>query len=136
MLSYAKIQGKPPVLRSLTGLSQSEFESLLKSFEQAWESYIEQEYIQRPRARSYGGGRHAKLYSIEDKLVFILGYFWVYPTQAVQGFLFDLGQPQANEWVHKLTGVLNQALGYEKQLPEREPSRSNRYCSSVRAWNF
>lgn len=123
MLSYAKIQSKPQVLKSLTGLTQSEFESLLKSFEVAWETYIEEAYIQKPRARSYGGGRHAKLLSIEDKLLFILVYFWLYPIQAVQGFLFDLGQPQAHEWVHKLTRVLYQALGYEKQLPEREPSR-------------
>ncbi|MDX2215564.1 MAG: hypothetical protein SFY66_20030, partial [Oculatellaceae cyanobacterium bins.114] len=37
--------------------------------------------------------------------------------------LFGIGQPQAHEWVHKLGRVLNQALGYEKQLPEREPHR-------------
>ena len=123
MLSYAKVQGKPQVLRSLTGLTEPEFETLLKSFEQAWDAYIEHEYIQKPRARRYGGGRHAQVYRIEDKLLFILVYFWLYPTQAVQGFLFDLGQPQANEWVHRLSGVLNRALGYEKQLPEREPSR-------------
>jgi DDE superfamily endonuclease len=30
---------------------------------------------------------------------------------------------QAHEWVHKLSGILNEALGYEKQLPEREPHR-------------
>jgi hypothetical protein len=41
----------------------------------------------------------------------------------VQGFLFGIGQPQANEWVHRLTGVLNQALGYEQQLPERNPRK-------------
>ena len=34
-----------------------------------------------------------------------------------------IGQPQAHEWVHKLSQVLNQTLGYEKQLPEREPHR-------------
>jgi len=41
----------------------------------------------------------------------------------VQGYLFGLGQPQANEWIHRLTGVLNQALGEEQHLPERRPSR-------------
>ena len=41
----------------------------------------------------------------------------------MQGFLFGIGQPQANQWVHRLTRVLNQALGYEQQLPEREPHR-------------
>ncbi|UIE37518.1 transposase family protein [Leptodesmis sichuanensis] len=37
--------------------------------------------------------------------------------------MFGIGQPQANEWVHRLSGVLNSALGYEKHLPERKPSR-------------
>lgn len=123
MLSYATIQGKPHVLRSLTGLNPQEFETLLKSFEAAWRDYIERAYIQKPRARRYGGGRHPHLYATEDKLLFILVYFWLYPTQAVQGFLFGIGQPQAHEWVHRLSRVLNTALGYEKQLPEREPSR-------------
>lgn len=54
------------------------------------------------------------------KLLFILVYFRLYLTQEVQGFLFGIGQPQANEWVHKLSGVLNQASRYEKQLPERD----------------
>ena len=41
----------------------------------------------------------------------------------MQGFLFGIGQPQANQWVHRLTKVLNKALSYEQQLPEREPRR-------------
>jgi hypothetical protein len=109
MLSYSKVQGKSSVLQSLTGLNQSEFETLLKSFERAWQAYIEEDYIQRPRARRYGGGRHAALSSSADKLLFILVYFRLYPTQVVPGFLFGLGQTQACEWVHKLSRILNQA---------------------------
>jgi hypothetical protein len=123
MLSYSKVQGKPYILQSLTGLNPSEFERLLKSFEVAWQEYVEQEYINRPRARRYGGGRHAELSSSADKLLFILVYFRLYPTQAVQGFLFGIGQTQACEWIHKLSPLLNQALGYEQQLPERQPAR-------------
>lgn len=123
MLSYAKVQTKPYILQSLTGLKPAEFEQLLESFERAWQEYIEREYIQRPRARRYGGGRHAELSSNADKLLFILVYFRLYPTQVVQGFLFGIGQSQAWEWIHKLSRILNQALGYEKQLPEREPAR-------------
>jgi hypothetical protein len=80
MLSYAKVQNKPQVLKSLTGLTQQEFETLLESFEQAWGAYSEREHMQKPRARRYGGGRHPHLYAIEDKLLFILVYFWLYPT--------------------------------------------------------
>ncbi len=102
----------------------TEFEQLLPTFEQAWLAYVEEHHIQgKTRQRAYGGGRKSQLKDIEDKLLFILIYFRLYPTQELLGFLFGIGQPQAHEWVYKLTHVLNQALGYEKQLPEREPSR-------------
>ena len=82
------------------------------------------EYIARSeRKRRYGGGRKAKLEDSRDKLLFILFYFRQYPTQEVQGFLFNIGQAQANEWVHRLSGVLNQALEDEQQLPERNPRK-------------
>ncbi len=54
--------------------------------------------------------------------------------QVVQGFLFGLGQSQACEWIDKLSRILNQALGYEKQLPERNPARLEtvlRECPSL-----
>jgi len=124
MLSYAKLQNKPRIFRSLSGLDLPEFEKLLTNFEQAWQDYIYNEYIIRDgRKRQYGGGRKAELKDSRDKLLFILFYFRQYPTQEVQGFLFGIGQPQTNEWVHRLTGVLNQALGYEQQLPERNPRK-------------
>jgi hypothetical protein len=123
MLSYCQIQSKPRILKSLTGLSVEEFETLLPSFERAWQAYIQSEFIDQARNRRYGGGRKPHLVQSCDQLLFILFYFRHYPTQEVQGFLFGIGQPQANQWVHRLTGVLNQALGYEQQLPEREPHR-------------
>ena len=123
MLSYRQIQPKPRILKSLTGLSVEEFEALLPSFKRAWQDYIQSEFIDQARNRRYGGGRKPHLVQSCDKLLFILFYFRHYPTQEVQGFLFGIAQSQANQWVHRLTGVLNQALGYEQQLPEREPHR-------------
>ncbi|QYO68520.1 transposase [Leptolyngbya sp. 15MV] len=123
-MNYGAIANKPHVFQSLTGLKIEEFQQLLPRFEQAWNEYVENHHIQgKIRQRRYGGGRKSQLESREDKLLFVLVYFRLYPTQAVQGFLFGLGQPQAHEWVHKLSAVLNAALGYEKQLPEREPHR-------------
>lgn len=63
-------------------------------------------------------------------------YFQLYPTQAVQGFLFGISQAQANEWVHRLTGVLNQALGYEQQLPERDPANLEKVLSACPSLEF
>jgi hypothetical protein len=136
MLSYRKVEGKSYILQSLTGLNQPEFEHLLKSFDLAWQAYVEREYISKPRARRYGGGRQAELSSSADKLLFILVYFRLYPTQVVQGFLFGLGQSQACEWIHKLSRILNQALGYEKQLPEREPARLEAVLSQCPSLEF
>lgn len=134
MLSYAKIAHKPRILKSLTELGAEEFEQLLVRFEQVWQAYIDEHYVNAPRQRRYGGGRKAQLQDSRDKLLFILVYFRLYPTQAVQGFLFGIGQPQAHEWVHKLTRILNQALGEDQQLPEREPQRLEavlRECPSL-----
>jgi DDE superfamily endonuclease/Helix-turn-helix of DDE superfamily endonuclease len=122
-LSYGELQSKPRILQSLTGLKPKEFEMLLESFAQAWEDFVSETFAREGRKRAYGAGRKPQLKQLEDKLLFILVYFRLYPTQEVQGFLFGMGQAQANEWVHRLTGVLNRALGYEHQLPEREPAK-------------
>lgn len=120
MLCYQKLQNKPRILLSFTGLTVEEFESLLCSFETAWQSHIKEALIDgKQRIRSFGAGRKSHLQSIADKQLFILFYFRIYPTQELQGFLFNLSQSQANEWIHRLTKVLNQALGKEQKLPER-----------------
>lgn len=122
MITFKQLKNKPSVFRSLTGLRLKAFNELLPAFCQAYEEDLDRRDKQRelPRQRGRGGGRKGALPDIEDKLVFILFYFRFYPVQVLQGYLFGMGQPQANEWVHRLTPILNQALGYEKQLPARQ----------------
>jgi hypothetical protein len=122
MLSYAKIKDKPRIFKSFTGLTLQAFTELLPAFSQAYEQDLEQRDAQRPtpRQRRRGGGRKSALFTIEDKLVFILFYFKLYPIQEVMGYFFGFSQSQANEWIHRLTPVLNAALGYENQLPARK----------------
>ena len=121
-LNYEELQSKPRILQSLTSLKPQEFETLLVNFGTAWERFVANMFQREDRKRSYGAGRKPQLHHLADKRLFILVYFRLYPTQEVQGFMFGMGQSQANEWVHRLTRVLNQALDYEKQLPEREPA--------------
>jgi hypothetical protein len=121
-LTYGELQGEPRISQSLTGLKPEEFEILLESFGKAWQDFVSETFQREGRKRGYGAGRKPHLKHLEDRLLFILVYFRLYPTQVVQGFLFGMSQAQANEWVHRLTGVLNRALGYEQQLPEREPA--------------
>ncbi len=122
-MNYGELKSHPRILQSLTGMSIEEFETLLPTFSAAWKRFVEETFLRECRKRVYGGGRNARLKLPENKLLFILVYFNLYPTQEVQGYLFGLKQTQANEWVHRLAGILNQTLGTERQLPERRPAK-------------
>lgn len=122
MITYDIVKRNAKLLLTLTGFLPMEFEIFLKAFEKAWENYIIKNHVEgKDRKRKYGGGRKAALNKIEDKLLFILIYMKLYPLQEVIGFLFGMGQPQANEWIHKLSEVLKTALADIGQLPERIP---------------
>lgn len=122
MLTFAKLATKPAVFQQLTGLSLSAFHDILPAFVQAMERLEQQTDFQRsqPRKRQRGGGRKPILLHGAERLLFILFYFKVYPLQTVQGFFFGMSQGQACEWIHRLTPVLNLALGFEHQLPARK----------------
>jgi len=121
MISHAKISRHRRMFKTLTGLSTEGFKQILPSFEEAWEADLDRRGAGRLRLRGRGGGRKGGFRGSADRLVFILVYFRLYPIQAVQGLLFGMSQPQANEWVHRLTPFLNAALGHQQQLPARQP---------------
>ncbi len=135
-MQYTTLKNKPRTLRSLTGFNPTEFESLLPSFGAAWERFVSETFKRVGRKRSFGAGRKAHLRELEDKLLFILVYFRIYPTQEVHGYLFGMSQAQTNEWVHRLTGVLNDALGEEQQLPERRPAQLETVLSQCPSLEF
>jgi hypothetical protein len=122
MIRYQQLKAKPALFKSFTGVTLGAFAELLPAFRQAYRDDLDRRDQQRPkpRQRQRGGGSKGALPTLEDKFVFILCYFRLYPVQVLQGYLFGMGQPQANEWIHRLTPVLNQALGYDKQLPARQ----------------
>jgi hypothetical protein len=91
-------------LRALTGLNRKAFDELCVVF-----GAVYQESLQcdpKPRKRARGGGRKARLRSMEAKLFFILFYFKVYPTFDILGWLFDLERGRSNRWVHRLQGIM------------------------------
>lgn len=136
-MRYSQLRNKPRTLRSLTGFNPSEFEALLSNFGAAWNSFVTKTFEQREnRKRAYGAGRNAHLQQLEDKLLFILFYFRQYPTQEVQGFFFGMSQAQANEWIHRLRSLLNEALGYEMQLPERRAANLEAVLTSCPSLEF
>lgn len=80
MLNLERALNQDRLLRALTGLNRKAFDALLPSFEQAYQANRVAAKPQRQRA--IGGGRKARLGSIEAKLFYILFYCKCYPTFA------------------------------------------------------
>ena len=122
MITYQNMQNKPAVLRHLCGLTVPALHELLPAFQAVYQRDLERRDQARTkeRQRQAGGGQKGALKTVEDKLLFILVYFRQYPVQILQGYLFGMGQAQANEWIHRLTPLLEESLGHTCQLPARQ----------------
>ncbi len=118
MLKINRALENDRLLRALTGLNRKAFDELSEVFEVVYQESIESDT--KPRKRARGGGRKARLSSMEFKLFFILFYFKCYPTFDVLSWLFDMERGRANRWVHRLQGILETALGQKMVLPERK----------------
>ena len=127
MLTYAELQKRPQKLLAMTGLVRREFDELLPVFTQA---LAEADTALKPkpkrRRRAPGGGRKPGLGPVADKLLFILVYTKTYPLQVVQGEMFGMSQPSANEWIHFLLPVLQGTLDRLDVLPERNGAQAAR----------
>jgi len=122
MLTYKKLKKKPGRFLALTSLTVEEFDELLTTFKKCWQTDVEKRATAKARQRKIGGGRKPTLKSPENMLLFILLYFKIYPLQEVQGTLFGMSQGQANDWIQRLTPILQVALKEKALLPEREPA--------------
>jgi hypothetical protein len=122
MLNYQELKNKPRELLAATGLKSEEFEALLKGFAESYEDHYPAHQTVRGqvRQRRKGGGNKSKLASIEDKLLFILVYEKTYPLQTMMGLQFGLTQGRVNEWIHRLTPILQQAFATLGLTPERD----------------
>jgi hypothetical protein len=122
MLDYSRVKRDRRKVLALTGLTLKEFKVLLPAFVEAYQqpSPREKTLAGRARKRHSGGGRHGRLLSAEQKLLFILVYQKAYPLQVVLGELFGMSQAGANQWVHRLLPVLRKALAALGVMPERD----------------
>lgn len=111
-------------IKSLTGMSQVDFESLARVFGREWENYIGHYTLEgRPRQRQSKPRKNSVLSTTEDKLFFLLYYLKLNPLQETLAATFGLSQPQANDWLELLRGLLLAALKQEAVLPERKAAR-------------
>ena len=125
MLTYEILKKKPKKLLALTGLALREFDELLPVFTKGLTAAAARGKPKpKKRQRAPGGGRKPGLGSVEDKLLFILVDIKTYPLQVVQGQLFGMRQPSANEWIRSLLPVLATALDTMGVMPEREGAQA------------
>ena len=81
-------------IKSITGLTATEFDSLALTFHKAWLTAEKARPIlrtQERRVRALGAGRNAVLRASRDKLLFILLWFKVYPTFDGMALFFGMG---------------------------------------------
>ena len=123
MITYEGIKDRKSLFIAFTSLRPAEFGMLLPLFETAYDIYMSEIIEIRKRDRLFGGGRKPALRTAEDMLLFILVYFKLYPLQELAGFLFGIGQSQANMWIHRLAPVLKRTLDGLNCLPERDPGK-------------
>jgi Helix-turn-helix of DDE superfamily endonuclease len=109
MFDIERILRQDRLMRAMTGLNRQAFDALVPSFATAYRARLLQS--PQPRQRALGGGRKARLDSIEAKLVYILVYCKCYPTFDLAGVLFGFDRSQAHEWTHRLMPVLETSLG-------------------------
>jgi hypothetical protein len=120
------------LLRALTSLDRAEFVRLEMGLEMLLAAQrMECRHDGLPRQRAYGAGGPGKLPTSAAKLGFILFYFKCYPLQEVLGLLFGMSQPQACEWIKKLTPLVNAVLGRELLLPARRPADLDQLLKEV-----
>lgn len=123
MLTYTKIKLNRRKFLAFTGLTPKEFKLVLPAFARAYQRRYPttKTLAGTRRQRRAGGGRQSTLDTPEQKLLFALVYLKAYPLQVLLGEMFELSQPSANAWIHRLLPVLQQALKNLGVRPERNP---------------
>lgn len=124
MLTYHRLSQHPKHLERLTGITLAEFDHILPAFRQRWQQYVSDTYLTKDRQRAFGGGRHARLLTPEDKLFFILVYVRIYPLLFIHGLMFDLSEGKTCLWLHRLLPILDDTLGIVHERPHRHRGRS------------
>lgn len=110
-------------MRSLTGLSQKQFDQLLPTFTLVYKETPQDAYEKGreagTRQRKPGGGAKGKLPTMADKLLFVLYYHKTYPTFDVLGTQFEMARSKAHKNLHNLSPMLHTTLVRLGMMPHR-----------------
>ena len=119
MLDISRILKSDRVAKAMIGLTSLEFQELTEKFGEQWDLAEARRVAQQNRIRKPGGGGKPFLGDHTMRLLFILLYYRVYPTQDVMGVLFSMCQSAVCRYVKLLSPLLKATLGHDLQLPAR-----------------
>lgn len=116
------------VARALTGLDRNAFNRLLENFTWVYDQVVRKHHKEKgkPKAeggRAFGGGRVGAFESHADKLLLVLFFLKVYPTEEVLGVLFDIHSSTAGICIRRFRPIVEEVLDKVGVLPKRKISR-------------
>ena len=122
MTDYSSLSAEPKQFHALTAYTLEEFDALLPAFAERFEAQMQAYTLAgKPRRRRrYVSYRNSPLPTMADKLLFILMYLRKATTQDIFGEVFGMPQPVANQWIHRVHAILNQALAQLDANPARQ----------------
>lgn len=113
---YNYISKNPHLFPAVIGITEKQFYKLLKHFKKELANYEYESAYSKNRIRSIGGGRKSKLSTPEEKLLFILFYYKVYPTYRLAEIFFEMDHTNIYRWKVKLENTLQRCISFELEL--------------------
>lgn len=132
-MQYELIKKRPVQFLSITSLSVNDFDYLLPYFNDHWVEY-NRVYTLKGKLRQRFSYTRANsiIPQIADKLMFLLVYLKTNPLQEHHAASFGITQPQANDLIHLLSGLLRKTLKLLGELPERNEHKLDRILVNVK----
>jgi hypothetical protein len=122
-MRYEQLSHHPKVFAKVTGLSVSDFDTLVEDLLPRYVA-AEEQRLQRPdRQRDIGAGRKFEL-DARDQLLLVVVWLRIYPTGDVLGYLFGVSAPTVSRTQARLLPLLEQAGRDTMRLPD--PGRKRR----------
>lgn len=119
-MDYIKIRQKQEQFPLITGLKITEFDELLEEFELQWSEFHKYHRLDGTiRVNKAYVSKKSQLPTPGHKLFFILYYLRNHPTQTAIAASFGMEQYQSNQWIHRLTKLLNETLDSLGMVPVR-----------------
>jgi DDE superfamily endonuclease len=116
--------------RAFTGLDINAFNRLLENFTWVYDQEMIKKHNQNC-TRKYGGGRIGSFKTYSDKLLLVLFFLKVYPTEEVLGLFFDVCHSTAGIALRKYRPIVEVVLGKVGVLPKRKISSLDQLLKEI-----